>query len=224
MATTHVRIPAEDRRQQIIDVARDLFASRGYQRTTTRELADSVGINEALLFRHFNSKEDLYWAVLQHMIEMHSRKDRLSELVHAEMSDRETFVTIAREILNRNLQFTRLLFFSALEKHELAQRFFKTYVMAYHDIVTDYIRDAMEAGRLRPMDPLLAARAFIGMFAYHFQIQELFGGKQFKQFDQEQVTTQLVDVWLEGMQPKLEQKRTNGGLRKSKKATEKAPR
>ena len=96
--------------------------------------------------------------------------------------------------------------------------------MAYHDIVTDYIRDAMEAGRLRPMDPLLAARAFIGMFAYHFQIQELFGGKQFKQFDQEQVTTQLVDVWLEGMQPKLEQKRTNGGLRKGKKATEKAPR
>ena len=125
MATTHVRIPAEDRRQQIIDVARDLFASRGYQRTTTRELADSVGINEALLFRHFNSKEDLYWAVLQHMIEMHSRKDRLSELVHAEMSDRETFVTIAREILNRNLQFTRLLFFSALEKHELAQRFLR---------------------------------------------------------------------------------------------------
>src|SRR5512147_1443061 len=106
MATPHVRVPAEDRRQQIIEVARDLFASRGFEGTTTRQLAEEIGINEALLFRHFSTKEDLYWAVLQHMIDTQGTKDRLREHVSAGMSDRETLMAVAKDILNRNVQLT----------------------------------------------------------------------------------------------------------------------
>jgi AcrR family transcriptional regulator len=222
MATTHVRVPAEDRRHQIIDVARDLFASRGYEGTTTRELAETVGINEALLFRHFPTKEDLYWAVLQHMIDMRGTKDRLREYVGAGMSDRETLITIGREILNRNLQLTRLLFYSALERHELSERFFKTHVIAYHEIVREFIHNGMVEGRFRVMDPLLAARAFIGMFSYHFQIQELFSGKKYQQFENEDVVEQLVDIWLDGMRPR---KQANGNeIRRSRKTAEKVSR
>lgn len=201
MATTHVRVPAEDRRHQIIEVARELFSAHGFQGTTTRELAEAVGINEALLFRHFASKEDLYWAVLQHMIEVHSGKDRVAACLRSGLSDREALLTIAGEILNRNHQFVRLLFFSALERHELADRFFRTHVIAYHEIVSEYIRAGIAAGRFRKVDPLISARAFIGMIAYHSQIQDLFGGKNFHSFDNERVAAQLVDIWLQGMQP-----------------------
>jgi AcrR family transcriptional regulator len=201
MATSHVRVPAEDRRQQIIEVAKDLFASRGFDGTTTRELAEEIGINEALLFRHFPSKEDLYWAVLQHMIGMHGTKDRLREHVSAGMSDRETLRAVAKDILNCNVQLTRLLFYSVLEKHELSERFFATHVVAYHEILADYIRAGIKAHRFRDMDPVMAARAFIGMFSYHTQIQELFGGKLVRRFDSEEVITRLVDIWLEGMKP-----------------------
>jgi AcrR family transcriptional regulator len=200
MATSHVRVPAEDRRQQIIEVARDLFANRGYEGTTTRELAEQIGINEALLFRHFPSKEELYWSVLQHMIDMRGTKDRLREHIRSSMSDRETFIAVAQDILNRSVKLTRLLFYSVLEKHELSERFFSTHVIAYHEILAEYIRGAIQAGRFREMDPLLAARAFIGMFSYHFQIQELFGGKLVQQFDSPEVIAQLVDIWLQGMQ------------------------
>jgi AcrR family transcriptional regulator len=202
MATTHVRIAAEDRRQQIVDVARELFASRGFEGTTTRELAEHAGINEALIFRHFPSKEELYWAVLQHMIDMRGTKDRLREHVSAGLSERETLTAVARDILNRSVLLTRLLFYSVLEKHELSDRFFATHVIAYHEILADYIHKAMEAGRFRKMDPVLAARAFIGMFSYHFQIQELFGGKNHRNFDSDDVIKQQVDIWLEGMKPR----------------------
>lgn len=201
MATTHVRVTAEDRRQQIIEVARELFSAQGYQGTTTRELAEAVGINEALLFRHFSSKEDLYWAVLQHMIEVHSGKDRIAECLRSGMPEREALLAIAGEILNRNHQLVRLLFFSALERHELADRFFRTHVIAYHEIVAEYIREGIAAGRFRKVDPLLSARAFIGMVAYHSQLQDLFGGRHFHSFSNEQVASQLVDIWLQGMQP-----------------------
>ena len=202
MATVNIRVPAEDRRQQIIDVARDLFASRGYEGTTTRELAEKIGINEALLFRHFPTKEDLYWAVLQHMIDMRGSKDRLREHLRSGLSERETLMAVAQDILNRSVQLTRLLFYSVLEKHELSERFLKTHVIAYHEILAEYIRVGIEAGRFRQMDPLLAARAFIGMFAYHFQTQELLGGRAVQQFDSEKVISGLVDLWLEGMKPR----------------------
>jgi AcrR family transcriptional regulator len=201
MATPH-RVPAEDRRLQIIDVARELFASHGYEGTTTRELAEKIGINEALLFRHFPTKEDLYWAVLQHMIDMRGTKDRLREHIRAGLSDRETFTAVAHDILNRSVPLTRLLFYSVLEKHELSERFFSTHVVAYHEILADYIRGGTKSGRFRDIDPLLAARGFIGMFSYHFQLQELFGGKAVQHFEDSEVITRLVDIWLEGMKPR----------------------
>ena len=224
MATIHVRVPAEDRRLQIIEVARDLFAARGYEGTTTRELAEKIGINEALLFRHFPTKEDLYWAVLQHMIDMRGVKDRLREHIRAGMTDRETFMAVAHDILIRDVRLTRLLFYSVLEKHELADRFFSTHVIAYHEILSDYIREGIKAKRFRNMDPLLAARGFIGMFSYHFQIQELFGGKQVQHFDSQEVVTRLVDIWLEGMKPRPHPARTTPRTRRSLTAAEKVKR
>jgi AcrR family transcriptional regulator len=221
MATPHVRVPAEDRRQQIIEVARDLFASRGYEGTTTRQLAEEIGINEALLFRHFASKEDLYWAVLQHMIDTQGTKDRLREHVSAGMPDRETLTAVAKDILNRNVQLTRLLFYSVLEKHELSERFFATHVVEYHEILADYIRAGIKARRFRSMDPIIAARAFIGMFSYHFQIQELFGGKMVRRFDSEEVITRLVDIWLEGMQPRVPRRSSKKLGRRNRRNVEK---
>jgi AcrR family transcriptional regulator len=224
MATLHVRVPAEDRRLQIIDVARELFASRGFEGTTTRELAEKIGINEALLFRHFPSKEDLYWAVLQHMIDMRGTKDRLREHVRSGLTDRETFVAVAQDILNRSVQLTRLLFYSVLEKHELSDRFFSTHVIEYHEILADYIRDGITAGKFRDMDPLLAARGFIGMFSYHFQIQELFGGRQVQHFEAQEVITKLVDIWLEGMKPRPQKARQAPRKYRSPRAVEKVKR
>jgi hypothetical protein len=118
------------------------------------------------------------------------------------MSDRDTLMAVAQDILNRSVKLTRLLFYSVLEKHELSERFFSTHVIAYHEILAEYIRAGIRAGRFREMDPLLAARAFIGMFSYHFQIQELFGGKLVQQFESPEVLAQMVDIWLEGMQPR----------------------
>jgi AcrR family transcriptional regulator len=220
MATTHVRVAAEDRRQQIVDVARELFASRGFEGTTTRELAEHAGINEALIFRHFPSKEELYWAVLQNMIDMRGTKDRLREHLGAGMSDHETFTAVAQDILNRSVLLTRLLFYSVLEKHELSDRFFATHVTAYHEILADYIRRGIRDGRFRDVDPLLAARAFIGMFSYHFQIQELFGGKHQCEFETKKVIEQQVDIWLEGMKPAA--KKTGRRSRQSSATSEKA--
>ncbi len=58
------RLPAAQRREQLLDTAALLFAKSGYARTTTAELARAAGITEPVLYRHFASKRNLFIALL----------------------------------------------------------------------------------------------------------------------------------------------------------------
>lgn len=57
------RLSSEERRQAIVKAVRRVFAEKGFHGTTTRELAKAAGVSEALLFKHFPSKEALYSAM-----------------------------------------------------------------------------------------------------------------------------------------------------------------
>jgi len=63
----HSRLDSDERRHAIVDAAVPLFARKGFAGTTTRELAEAAGISEALLFRHFPSKQLLYREILQQL-------------------------------------------------------------------------------------------------------------------------------------------------------------
>ena len=60
---TAAKMSGEDRRTAIIKTAQRVFVEKGFYRTTTRELAEAAGVSEALLFKHFPSKEALYSAI-----------------------------------------------------------------------------------------------------------------------------------------------------------------
>jgi hemoglobin-like flavoprotein len=63
-----------------------------------------------------------------------------------------------------------------------------------------YLERLMQEGRFRRVDPHLAARAFLGMFASHVQIQEIFGQKNQRAFDREEVVKTFVSIFMAGMQ------------------------
>jgi len=54
-----------NRKQQILEAAAALFAERGYHKTTTAEVARSVGVTQPYVFHFFKTKEELYLAVLR---------------------------------------------------------------------------------------------------------------------------------------------------------------
>jgi AcrR family transcriptional regulator len=55
-----VRRPPGEARRLLLDAARELFARKDYRSVTTREIAESAGVTEYLLFRHFGSKAGLF--------------------------------------------------------------------------------------------------------------------------------------------------------------------
>ena len=202
MATAQVRYSAADRREQILEAATQLFARQGFQGTTTKQISDHTGVNEALIFRHFASKDELYWAVIERKIKAAAPGERMRERLSAGGSDLEVLSGVATQILERRAKdqtLSRLLLYSALENHRLSHRFFRTYVAECYDVLADYIRGRIGDGAFRPIDPLLAARGFLGMVVYHSWIQELFGGKRYQSFSVQQVSKTLAEVWLQGM-------------------------
>jgi AcrR family transcriptional regulator len=215
----HSRIRGEDRRLQILATATELFAQQGYGGTTTRQIADTAGVNEALIFRHFPSKEELYWAVIEHKcLEGQGRKivrDRLA----AKGAHQEIFAGIAEDFLRmreKDGTLGRLLLYSALENHRLSHRFFRTHIAELYEELAGYIREQIQAGTFRDTDPLVAARGFWGMVVYHFLIQELFGGNKYQKLDSHDVANTLAEIWLRGMEPDggaVGLGRSNGGRR-----------
>jgi AcrR family transcriptional regulator len=203
MATPQIRYSAADRKEQILDVATPLFARQGYQGTTTKQIAERARINEALIFRHFPSKDHLYWAVIQRKISTARAREQLREKLNINADDVDLFTEIAADILERRAKdqsLSRLLLFSALENHKLSNRFFRTYVAEYYEVLAGFIRERMERGEFRKVDPLLAARGFLGMVIYYSWVQELFGGKRYQKFDVQQVSRTMAEIWLRGMQ------------------------
>ncbi|MGH9785465.1 MAG: TetR/AcrR family transcriptional regulator [Terriglobia bacterium] len=202
MPRTAHRLTHADRQEQILAVAERLFARLGFQGTTTRQIAERAGVNEALLFRHFPTKEKLYWAVIQGKCRCGQDPGELEEKLRSSDDDRAVFRGIAEEILRRSAEnpaMLRLLLYSGLENHRLSRQFYESFLAERYELLAAHIRRRIEQGAFRHVDPLLAARSFVGMVIYHILIQELFRGKDYQDFEPSRVSETITDMWFEGM-------------------------
>lgn len=60
-----LRLTADARRSQILDVAIDVFGRAGYYGASMNDIADAAGVTKPVLYQHFDSKSDLYSALLE---------------------------------------------------------------------------------------------------------------------------------------------------------------
>jgi AcrR family transcriptional regulator len=60
-----MRLPAPARREQILDVSVQVFARNGFHSTSMNDVADAAGVTKPVLYQHFDSKQDLYLALLE---------------------------------------------------------------------------------------------------------------------------------------------------------------
>ena len=196
-----MRLSAKDRRAQLIGAAMRLFSEQGFDGTTTREIAEAAGVNEAIIFRHFASKEELYWAVVNDRVSKGGRKAKIQRCIDAYDDPREVLAGIAGSLLDRTEEdtaLTRLLLFSALRNANLSESFFRNYIAETFELLSDYFRKGIASGVFRDIDPVVAARGFLGMITHHFLVQELFGGRRYLHFDPYVLGRQLADMWLSG--------------------------
>jgi TetR/AcrR family transcriptional regulator len=204
------RMPGEARRQQLIEVAIRLFSAKGFRGTTTKEIALAAHVNEAIIFRHFATKEDLYAAILDHKaseIVVDEWIDTLKEYA-LRNDDEGLFRSLGYRIIEHHRHdnhFMRLMFYSALEGHELAQNFIEKHVEPINEFLYRHIIDRQQSGAFRAGNPKAIVRAFIGMIIHHVQTTRLFDYYSSRVSDEEAVET-FIRLFLDGLRaaPALE--------------------
>ena len=210
------RMAGDERRMQILRCAVSLFSQRGFRGTTTREIAQAAGISEAMVFRHFATKEELYSAILDHKAcsgTAYSPCDIVATAV-AEKDDRAVFEQLACNALNiheADPEFHRLLLHAALEGHELAAMFWERNVRPVYEFLGDYIRGRQGDGALIEIDPTVVVRAFIGMVIHHSLNNTLWDQKRtLLKISNEEAARQFTEILLGGVLARKFAGKSNG--------------
>ena len=199
------RMAGEERRLQILAVAVSLFSQKGFRGTTTKEIAQAAGVSEAMVFRHFATKQELYSAILDHKACGTGRFDpeKMAADAISRKDDRDVFESLALGALNHHEhdpEFQRLLLYSALEKHELAQMFFDQFVRHVYEFLGSYIRERQRDGAFVEIDPAVVVRCFIGMVMHHSLNNNLWDpSRRLLNISNESAAKNFTDILLKGI-------------------------
>ncbi len=186
-------------KQRILQAAQRLFAARGYEGTTTRDLASAAGVAEGTLFRHFDNKKAILIEVAtQGWVEILT--DLLTEL--SEMGSYKAVAQVMRRRMLRmreNADMMRVCFMEAQFHPELRDRIQSEVIVKMTDVAEAFFETAMERGIYRPMNPKIVAQVFLGMFAVagfsHVTILDSNASPQAMQ----EMAEGLADIFLNGV-------------------------
>lgn len=212
---TGPRLAAEVRSRAIIDASLALFARDGHAGTTTRAIASAAGVSEALVFKHFPTKDDLYRAILALKIAESERLLQVDARTES-LDDEEYLLHIALNVMRRHEAddtFLRLLIRSALDGHDLARELRRVRGEKVYAFVEDRLRRPRPQRRVRPgpsgretrarkappIDPALSARIFYGMIFNSMMGRRVFHDPVLNRSSLEETARALVRIFLEGI-------------------------
>ncbi|MEB3225896.1 MAG: TetR/AcrR family transcriptional regulator [Synechococcus sp.] len=156
---------ADQPRDRILKAALQLFAQKGYEKTTTKELAEKAQVAEGTLFRHFSNKKSI-------LIEVATLgwMDLLTDFL-TEMSEMGSYKAIAQVMrhrmlnIHKNKNLLKVCFIEAQAHPELKEKIQAEVIDKMEDIAEAFFESAMEKGIYRKMNPHIVAQVFLGMFA-----------------------------------------------------------
>ena len=158
------RLSAEERRATIITVAKRLFAHTGFHGVSIDDIVSEVGVSPAILYRHFESKEELYQAVLQ---EFSATRESYIEAVVAddigfEQVLRGMTTVFVSSIINHP-DMLKMEMHSQLDDSSASQDFFLNRWKSFTDYIEFSLNELQALGKIKPINAQAAALMYQGM-------------------------------------------------------------
>lgn len=152
LAPVSQRLPAAERKAQITSAAVRVFARHGYRGATTRGIAAEAGVAEALLYRYFDSKEELFLAAVERTagrIVAGARQiiDANADRPHQALA---AMLEFAKGLLQRNDTLAKMVFIVNAELDDASVR--ATY-LPYQDAILDLLTDTIAGWQKRSLLP-----------------------------------------------------------------------
>ena len=152
-------------RTRILQAAQRLFAAKGFEGTTTRDLAQTAGVAEGTLFRYFANKKAI-------LVEVATSGwvDILTDLL-TELSEMGSYKAIAQVMrrrmwnLQKNADIMRVCFMEVQFHPDLRDRIQTEVIDKMTSVAEAFFQTAIDKGIYRQMDAKLGAKVFLGLFA-----------------------------------------------------------
>jgi AcrR family transcriptional regulator len=193
----------ETRRQQIIDGALSVFASKGFEKATNKDIARAAKIGSpGLIYHYFKDKSDLFRQVMEERAAIWQLLNHPEEIM--DKPPREALLTFSSTFIkmldNRvAVAMIKLLLSEAIHHPHVAEMFTRIGPGRGLAILSAYLSAQMDKGTLRRMDPGIAARCFVGPLIAYVLTREVFVLPDSTAINPEIMVTTAVDVFLRGM-------------------------
>ncbi len=187
--------------EKILDAAFELFSDRGYKVTTTKLIAEKAGVNEVTIFRHFNSKMNLFRRVIEQQAE--GRKEIVVEEMPEPTGNLEKDLMKlgmkTHEVLMESSDFFKLLL-SEVDRDPKLFQLISHVPEKFVEGFSMYLEAGKKKGTIRKdLDIEVATFTFLSFF-FRAMIEKAFlgEGKIFKVSENE--IREHIDIFLEGIQ------------------------
>ena len=194
----------ESRRQQIIDGALQVFASKGFEKATNKDIAVAASIGSpGLIYHYFKDKSDLFQQVLEQrmpMLQLLSHSEEMMALPPRELLTlfASTFLKVAEN--PTSIALLKLMIGEAVRQPIVAELINTIGPTRNITFLSRYLNQQMDLGLLRRMDPGAAARCFVGPLLAFLITRELFPQPDAQTLCAETMVKTAVEVFLQGME------------------------
>ena len=194
----------EDRRGQILQAALRVFADKGYDLATNKDIARAAGITPGLIYHYFRSKRDL----LLEAMEVHSPLKVFRSVTPSmlEMTPKAFLTSMLREVLAilESAEFVamlRVFLPEAMHKRAIAPPVFAAIGEAT-SFLERYFKSKMKNGDLAPADAALTSHLLLGGLIDLVLRRQVIRDATVLKFSHAQIVDNLVSVTLEGLLPR----------------------
>jgi len=185
--------------ERILDAAAELFGARGFARTTIRQIAQSARANSALIYYYFGSKTGLLEALVARIQEaVHANLERSLATEGTPREKLERFIRLQTELLRRRSPLLRILMREVLNQNEVVLFAARRALEPNLALLTGLLRDGIERGEFRDVDPVLAARTLIGSLLVPVVLAPIVLGDDDDE-RRERLPSHIVDLYLNGV-------------------------
>lgn len=195
----------EQRRQQIIDGALEVFSQEGFEKATNKDIAQAAKIGSpGLIYHYFDDKIDLLHQVLLERMPLLRLLDTAPELM--QLPPREALTRLITDIMRLidqwpTLAIVKLVIGESVRNPRVARMVSEIGPGRGLKLLTVYLKRQMELGTLRRMDPEIAARMLIGPVIAYLLTRYIFEQPEAKAIAPQAMAEAIVDTFLRGMAP-----------------------
>jgi AcrR family transcriptional regulator len=194
----------DSRPGQILEAAFRVFGARGLHQATLDDVAREAGITKGTIYLYFPSKAALFSAMLKSRVNAvmpevsaphdrqpaataHTRLHRIGRQLYAFFRS-PAYLAMFRAVVSEVAEFP-----------EAAELIYREGILTANRRLAEVIRQGVKAGEFRGLDPMIAARAFTGMFLIFAVSQGLLGGERIYPIPEAKVVRTVTDIFFNGL-------------------------